>query len=215
MTARYDSRRYALINRWNPRNLELVIDWVNPQPGHRVLDVGCGRGHLVKALGARGIETWGIDLNPNAEKISAEVNVRTMSATDLDFPDASFDAVVSFHAIEHIPPVEAVFTEVARVVKSAGKVLFVYPAEPVRGLYAIPTSVILHRSPFKAGRVHVHRFNPQKVKALGERAGLTEIRRSFRPWPAPEYASLFEKSDSRLGTRDLSKSDPCNSRGQR
>ncbi|HUO45254.1 MAG TPA: class I SAM-dependent methyltransferase [Acidimicrobiia bacterium] len=193
MTARYDSRRYALINRWNPRNLELVIDWVNPQPDQRVLDVGCGRGHLVKSLSARGIETWGIDLNPNAEEVAAGANVRTMSATDLDFADASFDAVVSFHAIEHIPLVGEVFAEMARVVKATGKVLLVYPAEPIRGIYAIPTSVILHKTPFKARQVHVHSLNPQKVKALGEAVGLTEIRHSFRPWPAPEYASLLKK----------------------
>ena len=49
MTARYDSRKYALINRWNPRNLEIIRDWVAPVPGERVLDVGCGKGHLVRS----------------------------------------------------------------------------------------------------------------------------------------------------------------------
>ena len=55
MTARYDSRRYALINRWNPRNLEIIRDWVAPAPGDQVLDVGCGKGHLVKALSELGV----------------------------------------------------------------------------------------------------------------------------------------------------------------
>lgn len=198
MTARYDSRRYALINRWNPRNLDIVLEWVKPQRGQKILDVGCGRGHLVKALTGHGIEAWGIDLNPNASELAGDLNVRTMSAAALEFGDASFDSVVSFHAIEHIPPLTQAMAEIARVVKPGGKILLVYPAEPIRGLYAIPTSIILHRTPFKAREVHVHRLNPRKVQRLGTAAGLSELRHRFRPWPSPEYATLLEKPNSML-----------------
>ena len=192
MTARYDSRKYALINRWNPRNLELIRDWVAPVPGERVLDVGCGKGHLVRALSELGVDAVGIDLNPNAADVAVVPRVRTMSATNLDFEDGAFDAVVSFHAIEHIPPIEEVLREISRVVKPTGKVLLVYPAEPVRGLYAIPTSVILHRSPFKARQVHIHKLNPALVAELAAAAGLRQLKKKLRVWPSPEYASLLE-----------------------
>lgn len=193
MTARYDSRKYALINRWNPRNLELIRDWVAPVPGERVLDVGCGKGHLVRALSELGVDAVGIDLNPNAADVAVVPRVRTMSATNLDFEDGAFDAVVSFHAIEHIPPIEEVLREISRVVKPTGKVLLVYPAEPVRGLYAIPTSVILHRSPFKARQVHIHKLNPALVAELAAAAGLRQLKKKLRVWPSPEYASLLER----------------------
>ncbi|HKY49050.1 MAG TPA: methyltransferase domain-containing protein [Acidimicrobiia bacterium] len=192
MTARYDSRRYALVNRWNPRNLELIRDWVAPAPGDRILDVGCGKGHLVKALRDLGVDAAGIDLNPNASDVAVVAGVQTMSATNLDFDDAAFDAVVSFHAIEHIPHIDEALREMSRVVKPTGKVLLVYPAEPVRGLYAIPTSVILHRTPFKARQVHVHKLNPARVAELARTAGLRQVRKGLRMWPSPEYASLFE-----------------------
>jgi ubiquinone/menaquinone biosynthesis C-methylase UbiE len=193
MTARYDSRKYALINRWNPRNLEIIRDWVAPVPGERILDVGCGKGHLVKALSELGVDAVGIDLNPNAADVAVVPRVRTMSATNLDFEDATFDAVVSFHAIEHIPPIEETLREMSRVVKPAGKVLLVYPAEPVRGLYAIPTSVILHRTPFKARQVHIHKLHPARVAELAGAAGLRQLKKKLRMWPSPEYASLFER----------------------
>lgn len=193
MTTNYDSRRYALVNRWNPRNLELIRDWVAPVPGDRVLDVGSGRGHVVKALMDLGVDAYGIDLNPRAAEVAIVPRVTTMSATALDFDDASFESVVSFHAIEHIPPVEDAMAEIARVVKPDGKVLLVYPAEPIQGLYAVPTSMILYRNPFKARRVHVHRFNRHRVRALAEKAGLIELRSTFRLFPWPEYASLFRR----------------------
>lgn len=193
MTARYDSRKYALINRWNPRNLEIIRDWLAPAPGARILDVGCGKGHLVKALSELGIDSVGIDLNPNAAAVAVVPRVRTMSATSLDFEDGAFDAVVSFHAIEHIPPIESALREMTRVVKPTGKVLLVYPAEPIRGLYAIPTSVILHGSPFKARQVHIHRLHPALVAELGAAAGLRQLKRRLRLWPSPEYASLFDR----------------------
>ena len=117
-----------------------------------------------------------------------------MSATSLEFEDRAFDAVVSFHAIEHIPPIEEVLQEVARVVKPGGKVLLVYPAEPIRGLYAIPTSVILHRNPFKARQVHVHKLNPTRVAELARSVGTSPAQDKLRMWPSPEYASLFVRT---------------------
>lgn len=192
----YDSRRYALINRWNPRNLDLIRDWVRPKPDARVLDVGCGRGHLVGALRDLGVDAEGIDLNPNAAEVAIVPHVQTMSATELQFESNTFDAVVSFHAIEHIPDVDAALAEMARVVKPSGSVLLVYPAEPVRGLYAIPTAVILHRNPLKARDVHIHKLYPRVVGVKVAAVGLRAVRNQFRPWPPPEWATLCGSADS-------------------
>ena len=189
----YDSRRYALINRFNPRNFEIIRDWVKPRPGERVLDVGCGRGHVVNALRELGVHAEGIDLNPNAAEVALIPHVRTMSATDLEFESESFDAVVSFHAIEHIPDIDAALAEMARVVRPGGKVLLVYPAEPIRGLYAIPTAIILHGNPWRARQVHLHKLTPALIAEKVATVGLIELRKQFRPWPSPEYATLCQK----------------------
>ena len=189
----YDSRRYALINRFNPRNFEIIRDWVKPRPGERVLDVGCGRGHVVNSLREFGVHAEGIDLNPNAAEVALVPHVRTMSATDLEFESDTFDAVVSFHAIEHIPDIDAALAEMARVVRPGGKVLLVYPAEPIRGLYAIPTAIILHGNPWRARQVHLHKLTPALVAEKVATVGLIEMRKQFRPWPSPEYATLCQK----------------------
>ncbi len=38
-----------------------LLDLLDPQPGERILDLGCGTGHLTQAIAERGVEVVGID----------------------------------------------------------------------------------------------------------------------------------------------------------
>jgi ubiquinone/menaquinone biosynthesis C-methylase UbiE len=189
----YDSRRYALINRWDPAHLEKVDRLLDFENGNRVLEVGCGQGHLTKRLADRGIDITGIDANPNAPEVAESDRVLHMSAEELDFEDESFDIILSIHAIEHIPPLGQALAEMARVLKPAGQALHIYPAEPIMGLYAIPTSVILHGTPFKAREVHCHKLWPSKLRAMMEPIGLRETHHEFNLFKSPQFVSVFEK----------------------
>jgi ubiquinone/menaquinone biosynthesis C-methylase UbiE len=189
----YDSRRYALINRWDPAHLEKVDRLLDFENGNRVLEVGCGQGHLTKRLADRGIDITGIDANPNAPEVAESDRVLHMSAEELDFEDESFDIILSVHAIEHIPPLSQALAEMARVLKPAGQALHIYPAEPIMGLYAIPTSVILHGTPFKAREVHCHKLWPSKLRAMMEPIGLRETHHEFNLFKSPQFVSVFEK----------------------
>ena len=59
----------------------------------------------------------------------------------LPFADESFDKIYSFHVIEHIQNLGRVFAEIDRVLPPGGRVLLVYPAEPIRGLYVVPSAI--------------------------------------------------------------------------
>lgn len=187
----YDSRRYALVNRWDPAHLKTVDRLLPLQPSTTVLEVGCGSGHLTKRLAARGVDIVGIDANPNAVEVAESDRVRTMRAEVLDFEDDSFDAIVSVHAIEHIPALEVAFIEMARILRPGGEALFIYPAEPIMGLYAIPTSVILHGTPFKARQVHCHRLWPAKLRRMVQPLGWTETHHEFNLFKSPQFVSRF------------------------
>jgi 2-polyprenyl-3-methyl-5-hydroxy-6-metoxy-1,4-benzoquinol methylase len=193
MTA-YDSRRYALLNRWDPSHLKRIDRLVSIDPGQHVLEVGCGRGHLTQALADRGIDVVGIDANPQAARVAAPGLVRHMRAEDLEFDDGTFDFVVAVHAIEHIPELEMALAEMSRVLKPNGRAVFVYPAEPIQGLYAIPTAVILHGSPFKAREVHCHKLWPAKLRRLARPVALRQIQSEFSFLKTPQFASVFEKA---------------------
>ena len=190
----YDSRRYALVNRWDPSHLKRIDRLIAIGDDDRVLEVGCGQGHLTKALLERGVDIIGIDANPQAAEVAGTDRVRHMLAEDLDFDDASFDYIVSVHAIEHIPPLEAALAEMARVLEPGGTAVFIYPAEPIQGLYAIPTSIILHGTPFKAREVHCHKLWPSKLTAMAAPLGLAPVASEFSLLMSPQFASVFEKT---------------------
>ena len=193
MSTSYDSARYARVNRWDRSHLDRVNRLISMRPGDRVLEVGCGQGHLTRALADQGLDIIGIDANPRAPEIAGSKLVRHMEAQNLEFDDGTFDAIVSVHAIEHIPPLEEAFAEMVRVLKPGGEAAFVYPAEPIMGVYAIPTSIILHGTPFKAREVHCHKLWPSKVRSMLEPLGMEEINTEFTLWKSPQFSSAFRK----------------------
>ena len=104
------------------------------RPGEDVLDIGCGAGMdtLIAAqmVGPSGTVT-GIDMTPamaaKARRSVAEMGLTTVtivegSAEELPFPDAAFDVVISNGVIDLIPDKDAVFSEIARVLRPGGRI---------------------------------------------------------------------------------------------
>jgi SAM-dependent methyltransferase len=74
----------------------------------RVLDVGCGSGlPLARELAAAGHAVTGVDISEvqirRARELVPEAEFVQADAASLDFPAESFDAVVSFYALIHLP----------------------------------------------------------------------------------------------------------------
>jgi ubiquinone/menaquinone biosynthesis C-methylase UbiE len=87
--------------RWLKRTLNEL------EPGSSVLDLGCGSGDPADIEIAREYKVTGVDIS-QAQIDLARGNVPTGSfihgdAGSVEFPASSFDAVVSFYALEHIP----------------------------------------------------------------------------------------------------------------
>jgi len=92
-----------------------------------VLDAGCGSGRIFRYELAPGCRVVGVDIgqelrdNPNvADRVRGDVQ-------RLPFADASFDAVLSSHVMEHLPRPDEALTEVARVLKPGGRFLLLTP----------------------------------------------------------------------------------------
>jgi len=96
-----------------------------------VLDVGCGTGYGTACLAENARSIVGIDISKPAlrwaKKHYPGVRFIAMDAQHLDFPDASFDVIVSSENFEHLPDQSSHLRELARVLRPDG---FCFVASP-------------------------------------------------------------------------------------
>jgi len=117
-----------------------------------------------------------------------------MDAQSLAFEDESFDKLYSFHCIEHIPDLPRAFREMDRVLKPGGRVLLVYPAEPIRGLYVVPTAIILFGNALRAREIHLHKLSPSKIERMLTRTSLAITASRLDLLLTPQFITVLEKS---------------------
>lgn len=191
----YQSRRYALMNNSLEagRHLRRVQEYLQPRAEDRILDIGCGRGWVTRCVQRISPTTTGVDLNVNAVANGVTTGLRVMDACRLEFADASFDKVYSFHAIEHIPDLAGVLTEMDRVLKPGGSLLLGYPAEPVRGMWVVTTALYLFGNPLRARDIHIHKLSPRRLAPYLTGTSLRIVRSSFEFLLMPQFVTLLRK----------------------
>mgnify|MGYP000249072603 CR=1 FL=1 len=124
------------------RRLKSAFALAEVTPGMALLDVGCGRGEILRHAAQLGADAYGIDYAEVAVEMSHRVidasngvtpgktAVFLADAKKLPFPTAHFDRVLMFDVVEHLHPWELhlALLEVHRVLKTNG--LFVVHTAP-------------------------------------------------------------------------------------
>ncbi len=199
------ARRYDLMNtlmtggmhhRWR----RLGVDLAGLGPGEAALDVCCGTGDFAFALkdrvGPLGSVT-AVDFSRRMLEVAREkeqrcgkpVEFRWGDATDLDFPDNSFNAVTVGFGVRNIPELDRVFGEMARVTRAGGKVVcleITRPShQPFKGFYsvwfdrmvpAVGRMVSRDASAYSYLPASVRRFPPAgELAEVMRRAGLEDV----------------------------------------
>ena len=118
--------------------LTVKLEHLDLQPGHRVLDLGCGRGRHLHALywADPPLDVVGLDLSvedvkaawdgffdlppPEGGSETRSAVVLAGDAARLPFPDASFDRVICSEVLEHLPDPDQAIAEIERVLKPGG-----------------------------------------------------------------------------------------------
>lgn len=105
---------------------ELELGVVDPLVrGSHVLEVGCGTGLILEKLARTARRAEGVDLSPGMLELARKrgLDVREGSATELPYADDSFDVVLSFKVLAHVPDIERALSEMARVCRPGGHVI--------------------------------------------------------------------------------------------
>jgi ubiquinone/menaquinone biosynthesis C-methylase UbiE len=108
--SQYDQRMAAIRN-FDAENAE-ILSLLNLSSGDKVLEIGCGTGRFALAAAKTGLEVSVIDISPlmldyvreQAQKAGIEkITTQNSGFLTMDFPTATFDAVVSSLALHHLP----------------------------------------------------------------------------------------------------------------
>lgn len=118
----WSAERYAATAHFVPAFGAPVLGLLDPQPGERILDLGCGDGVLTAKIAAAGAEVVAVDAAPNmvAAAKARGLDARVVPGQNLAF-DHEFDAVFSNAALHWMKPPETVLAGVARALKPGGR----------------------------------------------------------------------------------------------
>ena len=123
---------------WRAIELRVLAAETFPRP---VLDLGCGDGLIAQVLFAgeapveAGFDPW-LSQVRKAPASGAYRYVQLARGDAMPYPDASFGTVFSNSVLEHIPNLDPVLREVARVLKPGGRFLATVPSDMFRRLLA-------------------------------------------------------------------------------
>ncbi len=103
---------------------EDLLSLLDPKPGEKILDLGCGTGHLTKLIADTGAEVIGIDSSHEMIKQAKQnyplINFLKMDAANFSFIE-KFDAVFSNAVLHWIPEKEKVINCISSALKTGGK----------------------------------------------------------------------------------------------
>jgi SAM-dependent methyltransferase len=192
------------------KNYIRIADLIASQiaPGSKVLDWGCGLGHMSYLLKNRGFDCVSYDVVAEGDQfpdIPLCRSIHRISSTEptlLPFADESFDAVLSCGVLEHVdemssPGNEAKsLREIHRIMRTTGKLL----------IYQLPQKCSWQEALvryFKLGYAHPKRYSGQEITSIlaQQRFYVTQLSRfNLIPKNLTGMPKLIRKIYGKLGT---------------
>jgi SAM-dependent methyltransferase len=93
----------------------------------KVLDLGCGRGLLLKAFHNMGFDCYGVERSDLVSFHEDDITVINKNLKDIGFKTASMDVVVLWHVLEHLLDPVAIFDELTRILGPNGLLVLSVP----------------------------------------------------------------------------------------
>lgn len=153
---------------------ERLLDRADLRRGQRVLEIGCGTGNLLTALGRRRLDVEAVAIDPDpaalrrarrkAARRRLPIRFEQAFAGELPLPEAGFDRVLSAFMLHHLDEDERLraLREVGRVLRPGGQLHVV-------DVDGTPSGRKTH------GHPQLARNRPELVLAALHEAGLTGV----------------------------------------
>lgn len=182
---------------------EDLISMLAPQAGERILDLGCGTGHLTHQISLTGARVTGIDNSASmigkASVIFPDIDFRVMSATDFHF-DESFDAIFSNAVLHWVLDKEAAIDCITHHLRPGGRLVLEMGGKGnVEDIVVNTRKVLTRRGYYKNATTQLWYF-----PSLGEYTSLLE-KKGFRINYASHYDRPTELQDTENGIKDFLK----------
>jgi len=207
-TAAAWQKHYAAMREQMANVTAALVAAAQPKPGMAVLDIAAGTGDPSLTI-ARAVEPGGTvtstDFNPamlaalrhNAEAEGVtNLSTRAADAHELQFPDGTFDLVVSRFGVMFFGEVDRALGEMRRVLKPGGRLTLVVWGGPIPGSYfgtaALPFIKRMAEKPDPDGPGPMRFAEPGKLVRLVEAAGFSNVQESVQNVSAP-YAGTPEQ----------------------
>lgn len=187
--------RYRLMNRiltfgqdghWRRR----AVARLGLPTGSLVVDVGCGSGELCLALASAGYRAVGVDVSAGMLREARATTLVQGDGLRLPLADALVDGLTSGFALRNVVDQEALFVEMARVLRPGGRLALLEVAEPTwQPAHAVHRLYFHRLVPLVGGLLSdraAYRYLPassallpdgRDLRRLVERAGFLDVRR--------------------------------------
>jgi ubiquinone/menaquinone biosynthesis C-methylase UbiE len=137
MVAKYDLERFhchpsPLVRFVERRRVSRVLALLGARPGDRVLEVGCGAGHLlarVRAERSVGIDLSALVLRQARARVDGRAALVQGDAVELPFAAGAFDRAYCSEVLEHLADPRAALAEIRRVLRPRGVAVISVPNE--------------------------------------------------------------------------------------
>jgi len=140
------------------RRIETTLSMI-PKYAESILDVGCGDGRLTNQLLNRAKRVVGVDTSAEALQYVQTETIRA-SASELPFPDSSFEGVVATDVLEHLPDdiYARSLSEIRRVAKKWIVVGVPWKQQLSRGLVRCPRCGAAFHVNYHTRAYNIHRL---------------------------------------------------------